>query len=79
MGWYKDPVLEGDEVLANKKCTCCLMTLILGMIGTGVMLKMYYANYLWPKYLMAARMLGKILLPKRTLPDLAETQPRCPS
>jgi hypothetical protein len=46
MGWYKDPILEGDEVLANKKCTCCLMTLVIGAIGTGVMLKMYFANYL---------------------------------
>ena len=46
MGWYKDPVLEGDEVLANKKCNCCLMTLVLGAIAMGVMLKMYFANYL---------------------------------
>jgi len=46
MGWDKDPVLEGDEVLANMRCNCCLMTLVIGAIGTGVMLKMYYANYL---------------------------------
>ena len=46
MGWYNDRVLEGDEVSANMRCNCCLMTLVLGMFGMGVMLKMYYANYL---------------------------------
>ena len=46
MGWYKDPVLEGDEVTSNMKSNCCLMTLVLGAIAMGVMLKMYFANYL---------------------------------
>ena len=39
MAWYKDPVLEGDEVSANTKYNCCLVTLVLGTIITGVMLK----------------------------------------
>ena len=46
MGWDKDPVLMGDEVPRNTRCNCCLMTLVIGAITTGVMLKMYYANYL---------------------------------
>ena len=46
MGWHREELLHPDQVPANTRCNCCLMTLVVGMIGTGVMLKMYYANYL---------------------------------
>jgi hypothetical protein len=74
MAWYRDPVLEGDEVSANTKSNCCLVTLVLGTIITGVMFK----NYVRPRYLTAARMFGKILLPKRTRPVDADIHPQRP-
>jgi hypothetical protein len=55
-----------------------LMTLVLGAIAMGVMLKMYFANYLWRRSFIASNMLLYILLPKRTLPDLADIQPVYP-
>jgi hypothetical protein len=39
MAWYGDPVLEGDEVSANEKCTCCLITVIIGAIASGMMFR----------------------------------------
>ncbi len=79
MGWGKEELIPENERSCNIFCNCCLLSSMMGLMAGGVMVKMYYAGYLWRRYFTASRMFEKILLPKRTLPDFADTHPLCPS